>query len=55
MQSVIDFIMAHTVVMAGVLVGVLDFIFAMNKSLEANGILHSIYVFLKNLVTKKDS
>lgn len=53
MQSVIDFILNHSVVMAAAVVGILDFLFAMSSGLESNGILHAIYVFFKNLATKK--
>ncbi len=55
MQSVIDFIMAHSVVMAGALVAILDFLFAIIPSIKGNGILDSIYKFLKNLVSKPQS
>jgi hypothetical protein len=33
--------------MAGLLVAVIDFIFALAPGLQANGILHAIYGFLK--------
>jgi hypothetical protein len=39
--------------MAAVLIAILDLIFALIPSVESNGILHSVYVFLKNLVTEK--
>jgi len=46
MQSVLDYISAHSAVMSAAAVGVLDLVFALNKSTESNGILHWIYVKL---------
>jgi hypothetical protein len=46
-NSIINFVLAHQVVLAGIVVAVLDFAFAMKKGLDANGILHAIYLFAK--------
>lgn len=54
MQGVIDFVMQHSVVMAGVFVAILDFIFAMKSEWKSNGILHSVYVFFANILKKKE-
>jgi hypothetical protein len=46
-MNIVNFILAHQVVEAGLIVAVLDFAFAMKSGLEANGILHAIYLFAK--------
>lgn len=45
-------ILSHGVVLAGLGVAVLDLVFALNPSLEANGILHQIYLWLLSLKPK---
>jgi hypothetical protein len=52
MQSVIQFLVSHQVLEGAVVVGVLDFLFAMNKSWESNGVLHWIYTTAKSFATK---
>lgn len=52
MEAVIAWLVAHSAVMAGALVGVLDLVFALVPSLAANGILHQVYLWLKGLVSK---
>lgn len=54
MQSVIDFMIQHSVVFAGLGVAILDFIFAIKSDWKSNGILHSIYVFFANMLGKKE-
>jgi hypothetical protein len=53
MQVVIDWILAHQVVLAGALVGLLDLLLAINPKLDANGIFHWVYLKLKDLSAKK--
>lgn len=43
MQAVIQFVLAHEVVLAAVGVAVLDLLFALNPAIKANGLLHWIY------------
>lgn len=50
-----QWIVAHQGVVAGFVVGALDLIFALVPSLEANGILHQVYLWVKSLVTPKAS
>jgi len=52
MQGVIDFILANQLVLAGLLVAVLDLLFALNSKWKSNGILHSLYVFAKGIIEK---
>lgn len=47
MESIINFISSHAVVLAAAGVAVLDLIFALLPSVQSNGILHWVYVFLK--------
>jgi hypothetical protein len=49
----IDFILANSMIIAPLIIAILDFVFAMDKKLEANGLLHSVYLFFKNLVFSK--
>jgi hypothetical protein len=51
MQAVIDFVMSHQVVLAGVVVAIIDLAMALSPSLASNGILHSVYLFLKKIVS----
>lgn len=53
MQAIIDFIMGHSVVLAGVGVAILDLVFAMNPKTETNGILHWIYAQLTKVKEPK--
>lgn len=50
MQVVINWILAHSVILASLGVAVLDLLFALSPNLEANGILHAIYLQLKKLL-----
>jgi hypothetical protein len=52
LMSIVNFILAHQVVEAGIVVAVLDFAFAMKSDLASNGILHSIYLFAKSKLSK---
>lgn len=47
MQVIIDWILAHAVVLTILAVALLDFIFALVPSWESNGIVHFIYLWLK--------
>jgi len=51
-NGLIDFLLAHAAILAAFGVAILDFLFAVSN-LESNGILHGIYVFLKNILNKK--
>lgn len=42
-----DWIIAHAALVTGLVVALLDFAFAISPGLEANGILHAIYGWLK--------
>jgi hypothetical protein len=53
MQAVIDFIVAHQAVLAGLVIGILDLVFALNPNANApDGVLHMIYLLVSKLVTK---
>lgn len=47
MDSVTNFLIHYQTALGVAGIGILDFAFALNKNLEANGILHAIYLFLK--------
>ena len=51
MAAVWAWITGHEVVVVGMLVAVLDFVFAVSPGLASNGILHGLYLWLKGLVT----
>lgn len=53
MDSIIQFVTGHEVILAGLIVAVLDLVIALNPKAESNGLLHGIYVFCKNIVSKK--
>jgi hypothetical protein len=46
---VVNWLIAHQLVLGGFIIAILDFIFALKPDWESNGILHSIYIFIKNL------
>lgn len=50
MAAVIAWLSAHSAVLAGAVVAVLDLVFALSPSLAANGILHWIYLQLQALL-----
>lgn len=54
MQDVINFILAHQLVIVALVVGLLDFAFAVSPGLESNGILHALYLWLKSLGNKTE-
>jgi hypothetical protein len=53
MQSVIDFFVAHQVVLVGAAVALLDLVFALVPGWSANGVLHWVYQQLQSLSGKK--
>lgn len=53
MQGIIDWILAHQIVLAVFIVALLDLAFALAPKLEANGILHQIYLWVKKLSEAK--
>lgn len=48
-QGVIGFLGANWGLIVAVLVAVLDLLFAVSPSTESNGLLHSVYLWLKGL------
>jgi hypothetical protein len=50
MSQIVAFLVAHEAVLASLGVAVLDLLFALNPSLEANGVLHQVYLWIKGLV-----
>lgn len=42
-----DWIIAHQAIVAGLVVAILDFGFAISPGLAANGLIHGIYNWLK--------
>ncbi len=53
MSQIIAFVVAHEAVLAGLLVAVLDLVFALSPSLEANGILHALFLWVGGLANKQ--
>lgn len=49
MSQIISFIVAHEAILAALGVAVLDLVFALNSNLQANGVLHQVYLWLKGL------
>lgn len=47
MSAIVAFIVAHQAIVAAAAVGIADLILAAIPSLQANGILHALYLFLK--------
>lgn len=52
MAALVTWIMAHSALVAGAVVGLLDLLFALIPSWEANGVLHWLYLQAKGLVGK---
>lgn len=50
MASIIAFIQAHLVIVVGLIVAIMDFVFALIPSIESNGIVHMIYLWLKKML-----
>lgn len=50
-----NWLLAHQYVLAGAVVAVLDLVFALVPSLEGNGVLHALYLWVKKLVGPKPS
>lgn len=50
--SFIQWAVLHQGLIAGALVGILDLIIALIPGLASNGILHAVYLFIKNIATK---
>ena len=50
--TVMAWVIEHQVIIGGLLVAVLDFIFSINPEWKANSILHAVYLFAQG---KKDS
>lgn len=53
MQAVIQFVLAHEVVLAALGIAVLDLAFALNPSLQSNGLLHWVWTMLVGIKTPK--
>jgi membrane-bound ClpP family serine protease len=47
-QSLLPWLSANQVIVGMLLIGILDFIFAINPEWKSNGALHGIYVLLQN-------
>lgn len=53
LNQILEFLVAHQVVSTGLIIAIMDFIFAINKNLESNGLLHGLYLFVKGLKPPK--
>lgn len=53
MQPVLNWILAHQIILASAIVAVIDLAMALNPKLEGNGLLHQVYVWLKALIAPK--
>ncbi len=54
MNQIIEFILAHQVILGMVIIAILDLLFAINKNLESNGALHAVYLFAKGIQKPKN-
>jgi hypothetical protein len=45
MSSIIAWITAHSGIVCGLVIAILDFVFAISPSLAANGILHQLFIW----------
>lgn len=50
MESIIAWVMAHQSILAGLLVGVIDFVIGVNPNTDKTGILHWIVDQLQKLI-----
>lgn len=50
-QSVLPWLSANQVIVGMLLIGILDFIFAINPEWKSNGALHALYVLLQKRTT----
>lgn len=48
----IQWIVAHQAIVAGLLVAIFDFVMALVPSIEANGIFHQVYLWIKSIAQK---
>jgi hypothetical protein len=55
MQQVIQWVVGHQAIVGSLVVGILDFIFAIIPSIDSNGVLHFIYLQAKKLVGQAPS
>lgn len=46
-MALIQWLIDHQIVLGAMIVGILDFLFAVSPALAGNGVLHQIYVFFK--------
>lgn len=53
MASVVQWVLSHQVVLAVALVGLMDLAMALNPKLDANGMFHQVYLWLKALLAPK--
>lgn len=51
MLNVWNWIVAHQAIVSGAAVALLDLVFALVPSLEGNGVLHSLYLWIKGLAS----
>ncbi len=49
-MNIVNWVLAHQAFVAGIAVAVVDLVWAIVPSLKSNGILHSVYDFVKNRV-----
>lgn len=49
MQPILDFILGHEALLAGLSVALFDFVFALLPNVDSSGVLHAIYNFIKKL------
>lgn len=52
MAQIISFILAHKELEAGIIIAILDLVFALNAKAASNGILHFVYLKAKSLLGK---
>lgn len=49
MSGLVSWVVAHQGLVSGVVVAILDLLFALSPSLAANGILHQVYLWISGL------
>ncbi len=48
-----DFIVAHSALVAALVVALADFVFALAPGIDSNGIVHAIYLWVKQAAGSK--
>ncbi len=50
-MNIVNWFLAHRVVLGGAVVAFIDFVWAVAPNLKSSGIIHAVYDFIKNRVS----